>query len=194
MEEKWSFRRELWRKTIHISSIFVVILYFIMKDYYSKEVGLLFLLFMLILFMVYEFMRLKIKLKLPFSDLARFKEKNKVTAGIYLICGIIISFAVLDEKIALASVLMVIIGDVVVGLLRHRKNIKRSWNRRLYKSAMFVEFFVNFLLAWFILYNFWISFVMALVAVSAEAMFDSEDNLVIPLFAGFVGQMLLWVI
>ena len=194
MEENWSFRRELLRKAIHISSIFIVILYFIMKDYYSKDIGLLSLLFILILFMLYEFMRLKIKLKLPFSDLTRLKEKNKVTSGIYLISGIIISFSVLDEKIALACVLMVIFGDVVVGLMRHKKNITRAWNKRLYKSAMVVEFFVNFLLAWFVLYNFWISFVMALVAVGTEAMFDSEDNLAIPLFAGFVGQMLLWVI
>src|SRR3989338_6649938 len=101
MEENWSFRRELLRKAIHISSIFIVILYFIMKDYYSKDIGLLSLLFILILFMLYEFMRLKIKLKLPFSDLTRLKEKNKVTSGIYLISGIIISFSVLDEKILL---------------------------------------------------------------------------------------------
>ena len=194
MEEKWSFKRELWRKTVHLCSIFVVFLYFVMRDLYSREIALLSLLFVLLLFMIYEFMRLKIKLKLPFSDLARLKEKNKINAGIYEISGILISFAVFEENIALSASLMVIVGDVVVGLLRHRKNIKKSWNRRLYKSAMFIEFLVNFVLAFLVLQTFLVSFVMALVAVGAEAMFDSEDNLAIPLFAGFAGQMILWVI
>lgn len=194
MEVKWSFRREILRKALHMSSIFVIILYFILKELYSKEIALLTLLFILLLFMVYEIMRLKAKnIKLPFSDVARYKERSKFTAGIYVIVSILITFAVFDEKIALSACLMLIFGDVVVGLLRHKKNIKRSWNRRLYKSAMFVEFIFDFVLAMLVLNMFWVSFVMAGVAVASEAIFDAEDNLAIPIFSGFVGQMVLLV-
>lgn len=194
MQEKWSFRREILRKALHMSSIFVVLLYLILKEYYSKEIALLSLLFILLLFMIYEIIRLKVKnIRLPFSDVARYKEKSKFTSGIYVIASILICFAVFDEKIAISAILMLIFGDVVVGLLRHKKNIKKSWNRRIYKSAIFVEFLVDFGLAWFVLEMFWVSFFMAAVAVASEAIFDSEDNLAIPIFSGFVGQMILLV-
>ena len=191
---RWTRKSELGRKLIHLSSILLIFLYNIIDKYYDKTIALFSLTVVLIGALIYEYLRLRLKMKLPLSEFARFREKNKHTGLIYSVSGIVISFAVFDYNVALAAVLMGIFGDLVVGLLHGFRNDVFIGRKRRNASELIVEFIVNFTVGIIVLHNVFIVLMMAMVATAIEAMFENEDNLAIPLFSGFFGQILFWLI
>lgn len=191
----WSFRNELARKMLHLSVILLLILYIIVKNSYGKEVGLFVLMTLLIIALIYEYLRLNLKLKLPLSELTRLREKNKHSGLIYMVSGLILSLAVFEEKIAYAAILMGIFGDFVVGLLHGARIVGFSYIKKRRKPyELFIEFVVNFIVGIVILPEFFVILFMAITATIVELMFDQEDNLAIPIFSGFVGQLLSLII
>jgi dolichol kinase len=196
----WNIKNEIARKAVHLSAVLLLIIYILIKDIIvkdpsGKEIGLFVLMTFLILALVYEYLRLNLKWKLPLSELTRLREKNKHTSLIYMLAGIILSLAVFQERVAYASILMGIFGDFVVGIL-HGSRIggivytkkKRRWYELL------IEFIVNFVVGIVVFPNFIAIFFMAIAATIVELLFDSEDNLAIPVFSGFVGQLVLWIL
>lgn len=191
----WSLKNEIARKLLHLSALSLLFLYLLIERNYNKETGLFVLLIILILSLIYEFLRLNLKWKLPLSELTRLREKNKHTGLIYMIAGMIISLAVLDFKIAVAAILMAIFGDLVVGIIHGTRIVGFYYGKKKRKPyEMVVEFIVNFIAGYVVFHNIVIVALMALTATFVELMFDSEDNLAIPIFSGFVGQILLWIL
>ena len=196
----WNLKNEIARKAVHLSAILLLLLYILIKDILvkdssGKEIGLFVLMTFLILALIYEYLRLNLKWKLPLSELTRLREKNKHTSSIYMLAGIILSLAVFDERVAYASVLMGIFGDFVVGILHGSRIVSFTYTkkkRRWYE--LLIEFIVNFVVGIVVLPNFIAVFFMAIVATIVELLFDSEDNLAIPVFSGFVGQLVLWIL
>ncbi len=195
----WSFRNEIARKAVHLSSILLLLIYILIKDIlivneFGKQIGLFVLMIFLICALVYEFLRLNLKWKLPLSELTRLREKNRHTSLIYMLSGMILSLAVFDERIAYASILMGIFGDFIVGIL-HGANpvgvIPTKKRRRPHE--LLIEMIVNFIVGIVIFPNILIIFFMSLSATIVELLFDSEDNLAIPVFSGFIGQIIFWI-
>lgn len=191
----WNLKNEIARKLIHLSAILLLFLYIIVQSKYGKEIGLFVLTFFLVLSLVYEYLRLNLKWKLPLSELTRFREKNKHTSLIYMIAGITLSFAVFDFKVALAAILMGIFGDLVVGIMHGVRIIGFHYGKKKRKPyELLIEFVVNFIVGFIVFHNIIIIALMALTATLVELMFDSEDNLAIPVFSGFIGQILFWIV
>ena len=184
---------ELKRKFIHLLSLLFILIYWAFLKKYSHEIGLLALSFILLFFLVLDYFRIKKKMKIPiFHFLWRVKEKNKFGGNVFFIIGAIISFAVFDFWIALAALLMTTFGDMAAALIgmsfgKHR--LKRQKNRTL--EGIIAEFVVDLIIAYVLIDTLVIVFSMALVATFVETKLEYiDDNLSIPVFAGFVGQIL----
>ncbi|MEK6758006.1 MAG: hypothetical protein AABX88_02660, partial [Nanoarchaeota archaeon] len=91
MKKKWSFKLELKRKAIHLLSLLFLLSYVIFGGMWGEKIALLLLTFLLIFFLELDFIRLKTKIKIPFGNLWREKEKNRLGGHVYFLIGAIIS-------------------------------------------------------------------------------------------------------
>ena len=107
-----------------------------------------------------------------------------------MLLGVIIAFAVFDFEIAVVAILMMIFGDMtaaIVGLTFGKhwlKNIpKASW------EGITAEFIVNLIIGIIFLPYFFVVLAMALTATFIETvLISSDDNLAVPVLAGFAGK------
>src|SRR3990167_949329 len=187
----WMFWHEIGRKLIHITILIVLALYFLIEDRYGKQVALIFLVMILIIFLILEYFRLELGWKMPyFSQFIRPKEENRMYGVIYFLAATVICLAVFDWSIALAALLMTTFADMVAALAG-----KRWGTTILFRNKTLVgfnaELFVNLIVGFAVLQNIYIIIGMAITATAVETLVDElDDNLLIPLFAGFVGQVI----
>lgn len=187
----WMFWHEIGRKLIHITILIVLALYFLIEDRYGKQVALIFLVLLLIIFLILEYFRLELGWKMPyFSQFIRPKEENRMYGVIYFLSATVICLAVFDWGIALAALLMTTFGDMVAALAG-----KRWGTTILFRNKTLVgfnaELLVNLIVGFAVLQNIYIIIGMAITATAVETLVDElDDNLLIPLFAGFVGQVI----
>ncbi len=205
----WNFKNELARKTVHLLAVFILLVYFIASEMFNTQIALIILVLVLIFFLELEYLRLEIAKDIPFlrwfwKYVKRRKEKNRIGGDVFFLIGAILVLAVFDVRIAIASILMLIFGDMAAALIGKRfgKNYfmkKRAW------EGVFAEFFVDVVIG--ILVFFWLSwnfsnwplwiiiFVMALTATVVETfIYKMDDNLLIPVFSGFNGQIVLLIL
>jgi len=183
---------ELKRKIFHLFMLIPVLIYFFIMKYFTQQIALLFLVFSLLILIAIEFLRIKQKARLPFFHiLYREKEKNKLAGHIYFLLGAIIVFSVFDFKIAFVGLLMAVFGDLsasVVGITIGTHHIKKIPNKTW--EGVIAEFVVDLIIVAIFLQNIIIILVMALTATFVETVFThADDNMMIPLFAGFTGQI-----
>ncbi|WP_440952566.1 diacylglycerol/polyprenol kinase family protein [Methanococcoides sp. FTZ1] len=135
-------------------------------------------------------------MKIPiFWKLYRSKEKDRLSGNIHFLIGSIIAISIFSEEIASAAILMTTFGDsaaALIGISYGRNWIKglpdRAW------EGVISEFIVNLAIGYFFLANWIIAFPMALVATIVETLtYRLDDNLMIPLFSGLAGYLVLIV-
>ncbi len=191
----WDLAREVRRKGIHLLSVGFVIVFVLASGVWGKKIALLLLTALLVLLLEIDYVRVELRRKIPFVwRLWRRKEKNRFGGPVFFLIGTIISLAVFDFPIALAAILMTTFGDMAAALIGKRfGNVYITKNRAL--EGVVAEFVVNFFIGAVIITNFWIALVMALTATIVESVVDKlDDNLLIPLFAGFNGQAVVVVL
>src|SRR3989338_3013883 len=100
----WSFLHEIRRKIIHLIILVVLILFFAIKSQAGQQTAFLFLISLLLLFLIFEYFRLELNLKLPFFHrLIRPKEEQRIYGVVFFLSSTIITLAVFDTPIALAA-------------------------------------------------------------------------------------------
>lgn len=114
----WEFFHEVGRKIIHITILIVLALFFFIKNSLGEQFALLFLVGLLIVFLVLEYLRLELNFKIPFfHQFIRPKEQYRVYGVIFFLCSTIIAFAVFDTAIAVAALLMTTFGDMSAAII-----------------------------------------------------------------------------
>lgn len=200
----WSFKRELGRKVLHLLSIFFLLGYLIIERVFSKNIALLVLTFTLILMIDLEYVRLEWNYKVPLlSKLWKYrrpKEKNRLGGDVFLLIGAIISLAVFDIKIASAAILMTTFGDLAAALIGREYGthfIPRLKDKAIEGcvAELVVDIIIGFLVLRHLGAPMWpIIIVMALTATFVETVAHKiDDNLLVPLFAGMNGQIVLYL-
>ncbi len=202
----WGALHEIGRKIIHITILIVLAAYFLIQDNlvgagYSaelaKQVSLLFLVALLIIFLVLEYLRLELNWKVPLlSQFIRPKEQDRMYGVIYFLAGTIISLAVFNPKIALAALLMTTFGDMAAALIGKKYGTTLVYRNKTW-AGFFGELVVNLTVGFIVLNELngaiFIILGMALVATIVETMIDElDDNLLIPIFSGFIGQIIFF--
>lgn len=198
----WGFLHEIGRKIIHITILIVLAAYFLIQDSLraagysaalSKQVALLFLVALLLIFLVLEYFRLELGWRMPFfSQFIRPKEQNRMYGVIYFLSATVISLAVFDHKVALAALLMTTFGDMVAALVGKRYGTTLIYRNKTW-AGFLGELAINLIVGFIILDNIYVILGMAFVATIVETLVDElDDNLLIPLFSGFAGQVILF--
>jgi len=195
--QEFSLKRELQRKAVHVTSVLIVIFYYFLP----KEAILLPLTLFLILFLEVEFIRLDLRLKLPFfHKLYRESEKDRLSGNVFFLMGAIIAISVFSKEIAIAAILMTTIGDASAAIFG--KRFGRTWIPKLKDRAVegcTAEFAVDLLIGFVFLHSYSYSWLVILVMAGTATVVETvvnkiDDNLLIPLFSGFNAQILTYMI
>ena len=192
---EWNILRELRRKLMHIAIILVIVLYSILENSVSKQIALFTLVFILLFLLAAEFIRLELNIEVPIiKQLIKAKEERRMHGAIYFLTATIISLAVFDFKIALAALLMTVFGDMFAAIIGKRFG-KTLIFRNKTLSGCLVELVISLIVGLIVLNNIYIIIAMAFTATIVETFINElDDNLFVPLFAGFVGQLLFFLI
>ncbi len=185
---------ELKRKSVHLFLVSFILIYVFINKYFGHRLAIFSLTFLLIFLLVIKFIRVDRQRKIPiFHILWRKNEKNSLSGDIYFLLGAIIAFSVFDFEIALVALLMTIFGDLTASLVG--VSFGKHWLKNIPKTAwegIIAEFGVNLIIGFIFLPNLIIILFMAFIATFIETIFlYADDNLVIPVFAGFGGQIVL---
>ena len=187
----WILVNELLRKTIHIAILLVLLIYNAIEESYSKQAGLFFIAGLLGIMLIIDYLRLELGWKIGFlSYVIRPKEEHRLNGGVYFLAATVICLGVFDFNIALAALLMTTFGDLSASLAG-----KTLGSSLIYKSKTWAgftaEIIVNLAVGFIVLNNIYVIIGMAIVASISEILVEElDDNLVIPLFAGFAGQLI----
>lgn len=154
---------------------------------------MLVLLSVFITFIGIEFFRINEHRRIPIIHvLWREKEENSLGGQVYYILGIIIALAIFDFNIALVVILMTIFGDMAAAIFGIA--FGKHWIKKIPDTAwegVFAEFIIDLIIGYLLLGNWIVVISMAFMATFVETVFPHiDDNLAIPIFAGFVGQTL----
>jgi len=195
----WGIKKELKRKAIHLLAISFIIIFILIFSTFGKTIALLVLVFLLIIFLELDYVRVELRKKIPLiSGLWRLKEKDRPGGQVFFLIGSIISLAVFDFDIALTAILMTVFGDMAAALIG--KKFGRTWlTKKKALEGILAEFIVDLLIVFVIIgYSSWnwvIMLVMALTATTVETLVEKlDDNLIIPLFSGFNGQVIRYIL
>lgn len=184
--------KELLRKSIHLTSFVIVLVYV----YLGKQIVLDMLILYLVLILLIEHLRLSRGAKVPFLDfLYRDKERSCVGGHVFFTLGCLVAIGTYSKDVAIASVLMVTFGDLaasLVGMTIGKTKLKGT-NKSLEGSA--AEFLTDLVISNVLLQSFPVAVVMAAVATLTETWLSGvDDNLCIPVFAGFSAELMLFIV
>ena len=190
-----SLKKEILRKLFHLMEIPVLLVYSYIHFVWDGRVAILALTALFLILLEVEYVRLEVRPKLPaIMSLFRPRERNNVTGTVFFIAATIIVFSAFDYSIAMLALLLTVFGDLVSALVgikygKHKLFKKKTWEGFLAGLAM------NLLVGWLFLPEFPLVFIpMALVASFVELITNKlDDNLTVPLFSGFTGQMIVYL-
>lgn len=195
----WDFKSELKRKGVHLLALSFIAVFVLVSVNYGKQLALLALVLLLIVFLELEYVRLEMRQRIPVLwRLWRDKENNKFGGQVFFLIGSIISLAVFDFDIALTAILMTIFGDMAAALVGQK--FGRIWlaeNRSL--EGILAELGVDVVIAFLVVGYYggdWVLMcVMPITATTVETVIEKmDDNLIIPLFSGFNGQIARFIL
>jgi phytol kinase len=211
----WDYKKELVRKIPHFTSIFIIIIYILIGQF-SHRIALFLLTLILLILLDLEFFRLDYTKRFRFfsfmEKFRRQKERDHAGGEIFFMLGAIICLAVFDFRVAAAAILMTTFGDITAALVGRRFGAHRiAWTKKTWEGTL-AGFAVNLLIGylfvrsafdnslWY-LYGSWgsalwpVIIVMAVTASVVELLVEKlDDNLMVPLFAGFNGQIVLLIL
>lgn len=184
---------EILRKSLHLVSILIVLIY----EFFGKEAILWILMSFLVIVLILDYFRLEHGMKIPiFHIMYREKEGTRLGGHIYFALGAIAVICLFSKEVAYTAVLMTTIGDLTAALIGKfygkRRVFHEIFNNDKSLEGSTSEFILDLLIGLLIIGNPIVSFVMAFVATLSEtAVSRIDDNLVVPIFSGFFGQICL---
>jgi dolichol kinase len=185
-----TYKSIILRKILHLGTLlFFGVFWFIYGVTNNPYTANLFLLSVLVLFFLYEFLRLDLYVPVPFMNLIKPKESSTTVDGMNLIIAGIIVHATFPFHIALTAMLMGIVGDAVStlgGLLGRYKIFPNSERKTTWEGAL-LTFMVNTIIGISVLGISWVVVIMALSAIIIETMvIRLDDNLVVPILTSLI--------
>jgi dolichol kinase len=178
--------KEILRKSVHITSVLIVLAHYVLGD----GPVLAFLLLYLVCTLIMEELRLSYGTRIPIFDfLLRSKEKKVIGGYVYFVIGIIIALSLFSQNVAYAAILMTTFGDASAALVgRFMGKIKLPGGDKSLEGSL-TEFFVDIIIGYIFIQQLPVVLFMAAFATLTEVFFKKvDDNMAIPIFAGAAGE------
>ena len=196
MSKDKSLMWELLRKTVHLSGLLIVVGYTFLMNYFSTKVALLAITALLLIFIQIEHIRLEHKPKIIslFQGLFRKHEKDNISGAVFMVISCIICFAAYFYWVAFLALFMTVFGDLFAALFGKAFGKRVLYNHKTLIGTM-AGLIANITVGLLILPDF-IELVipMAFTATFVEFITNKmDDNLTVPLFTGFVGHVLVFI-
>ncbi len=192
----WEFMHEVGRKAIHLTILLVLAAFFVIENSYGQSLALLALVGLLLFFLAMEYCRLELDMKLPFfHQFIRQKEQYRMYGVIFFLCACVICLASFDKSIALAALLMTTFGDMAAAIVGTKYGTTILFKNKTaigFGAELAMNLLVAIGISLYFALNIYIPIIMAFVATISETLVNElDDNLVVPLASGFVGQLLI---
>lgn len=186
---------ELIRKTVHLSGLLIVVGYTFMLNYFSERVAILAMTALLLILIEIEYIRLEHKPRLAaiMDGIFRKHEKDNLSGAVFLVISCIICFAAFSYWVALLALFMTVFGDLAAALFGKMFGKTRILNNKTLVGTI-ACLAANLLVGMLILPELFVIYIpMAFTASFVEFTTNKlDDNLTVPLFAGFVGHILVY--
>jgi len=189
-------RKEILRKIWHLNQIFIIFGYIVLRYYFLERIAIFGLMILLLIVMEIESIRLKWKIKIPDSfNILRKHEQHHATGMLYVVLAIIVCFAVFDFRIALVALLMGVFGDfasALIGIKYGKMRLKSGKSL----EGFFAGFLMNTIVGVVLLWDYpLVALTMVCIASVVELFtYKLDDNLTVPIFAGFSGQIVVLIL
>jgi phytol kinase len=187
------FVLEARRKSVHLVSTLIVLIY----EFFGKEVVLWILMSFLVTVLILDYFRLEHDVRIPFFYIMyREHEADRLGGHIFFALGAISVIALFTKEIAYAAVLMTTFGDLAAAFIGKFYGKRRVF-QKIFKNDKSIEgsaseFMIDFFIGLLIIGNPVVSLIMAFFATLTETAVNKlDDNLIVPVFAGFFGQVTL---
>lgn len=191
-----SLKKEILRKLFHLMEVPLLLAYSFIRYFWSEQAAIMILTAMLLILLEVEYVRLEMKPKIPqMLNVLRRREHNNVTGTVFFIIGTIIAFAVFEYGVAMLALLLTVFGDLasaLVGIKWGKHKIFRNKTLEGFLAGLAANLLVGFL--------FMPELPLVFVSMAGVASFVElttnklDDNLTVPLFAGFTGQMIVYAL
>lgn len=195
MFKRSNFLWELARKAVHLSSLVIVVGYTLLLNYTSERVAILSMTAVLLILLKIEYLRVEYKSRIAvfFDGLFRKREKNGISGAAFIVISSIICFAAFEYWVALLALFMTAFGDFFAALFGTAFGKIKLYKNKTLEGSL-AGLLANLAVGFAILNQFPLLIVcMALSASLIEALTNKlDDNLTVPIFAGFIGQMLVY--
>lgn len=184
-----SVRRELQRKSIHLSMIIIPVWLFL-TPYTLGLFGLIIATFATV---VIDLLRLNDRRLSGFfmrlgKSLIRRHEEEHLLGSTYFMIAALLSVLAFEEPIAICALTFLVIGDAAAAIIGKRFGRPIYWGKSLHGS--FACFMVCFGLGALLLDEMVVVAAGALAATAAEALpVPMDDNMRVPIFSGLVMQL-----
>lgn len=174
----------------------VLIGYTLARQFLSERLATLLLTGLFLVLLEIEYVRLEYHPKfLEIFNILRSKEQNNVAGTIFFIAATIIVFAAFDYPIAVTALLLTVFGDLVAALVGIKFGKTFLYKDKTVEGTA-AGFTINLLVGFLLLPTHPIIFIaMAAVATLVELFTGKlDDNLTVPLFSAFTGQMIVYAL
>jgi dolichol kinase len=189
-----SLRKEILRKLFHLMGFPLLLAYSFIRYAWSDRIAGFALTGLFLLLIEIEYVRLEVKPKIPdFFNVLRSHEKDQVTSSIFLVASIIIAFSIFDYPIAFTALTLAIFGDLASAMIGVRFGKHKLFKKKSLEGFL-AGLITNLAVGAFLLPDYPAIYVtMAFVASAVELLTGKlDDNLTVPLFAGFTGQLIAY--
>lgn len=195
-----TIRREILRKFFHLTELLIIAGYTFFYLYFSQKVAILSLTALLLILLEVEYLRINYREHIDsklvdffYRFVLRNHEHRNLSGAIFFVISTIIAFSAFDYKIALTALLFSVFGDLAAAIMGMKFGSKKIFRAKSYigtASALIVNLTIGF----FLIPESPIVFIsMAFVGTFVEMITQKlDDNLTVPLFAGFAGQCIVF--
>ena len=191
-----TLNNEIFRKLIHVSSLAIPLIYFfLIKD---KNVMATILIILTLLSLAIEYARLNREgvigiffLKYLKSALRSNELKGNLTGATWMLIGFTSSVIIFDFEVSVLALLFLSVGDAVAALVGRALPIGKIWGKSILGSLSGFMFCVFFGLAIINTLSLQIIIFGAISGMFIELIpLKINDNFSIPIFSGFIMQIL----
>ena len=191
----WKSPSEVSRRSVHFLILLLLIAYSAINFRIGERAAMMTMVVVLLFFLVLEYLRIEWDITIPlYSKIITPIEKDRLSSVIYFLIAATICLAMFDFKVALAALLMTTFGDMAAALIGRKYGVTLIFrNKTLVGSVS--ELIINLVIGFLVLTNIYGMLAMAFTATAVEILVDDlDDNLLGPLFAGFVGQLVVTIL